>query len=208
LKRPVLIAGLVALALTVGAIFLLLNGSQGEPLKVGDKAPDFHLDGAFGGSGDLSDMQGKIVILNFWATWCSPCIEEMPSLEKLYHKFEDDDFEIVAVALDKEGAPVVRQFAQRYKLSFALVVDPHAETQDTYHLMGVPETYVLDKDGVILERILGPKDWNSPETVRKFAGLLGREPAVQAPSANTGATFQIPPALDFKSKPGGAKKAK
>lgn len=209
MKRPVLIVGLVALALTVGAILLLLSDAQREPLQVGDAAPNFRLDGAFGGVGEISDMRGRVVILNFWATWCAPCIAEMPSLQTLYRKFEDDDFEIVAVSLDKEGAPVVKQFAERHRLTFAMVVDPRGTTEESYRLMGVPETYVIDKDGIIIERVLGPRDWNDDATIRKFADLLGREPRTKlSAEPTTATTFTVPPPMDSsrQNKTGGKRK--
>lgn len=196
MKKPILIAGLVFTALTLVAIVVMLSSGTRGPLQVGDKAPDFELVGAFGGQGKLSDLRGQFVILNFWATWCSPCVEEMPSLQRLHRAYDGDDFEIVAVSLDAEGAPVVQSFAERYKLEFSLAVDPDKKTETIYGLTGLPETYIIDKEGVIVEKILGPRDWASAETVEKMIKLVGRYPrrgraVTDATGAVTGATAPV-----------------
>lgn len=196
MKKPILIAGLLFTALTFVAIVVMLTSDSRGPLQVGDKAPDFALTGAFGGEGKLSDLRGQFVILNFWATWCAPCVEEMPSLQRLHRAYDGDDFEIVAVSLDNEGAAVVKSFAERHKLEFSLAVDPEKKTEMLYGLTGLPETYILDKEGVILEKILGPRDWASADTVEKMIKLVGRYPrrgraVTDATAAVTGSTAPV-----------------
>ena len=173
MRRLVLIAGLIVTALTIGAIYVLLIAPSDRPLQVGQKAPDFHLKGAFGGEGKLSDYRGKVVLLNFWATWCAPCVKEMPSLQTLYHFLGGDDFEIIAVSMDQEGASVVQDFARVNRLEFSLVTDPDSLTESLYHLTGLPESYLIDKDGVIREKVLGPRDWRAGDSVKLVTDLLG-----------------------------------
>lgn len=201
MKKPILIAGLLFTAATlVVIVFMLSSGARG-PLQVGDKAPDFKLVGAFGGEGKLSDLRGQYVILNFWATWCAPCVQEMPSLQKLHRAYDGDDFEIVAVSLDSEGASVVQGFAERNKLEFSLAVDPEKITESLYGLTGLPETYILDKDGKIIEKILGPRDWASSETVMQMNKLLGRGPRRGRASAPvTGSTMPGPATAATQAK--------
>jgi peroxiredoxin len=189
MNRIVLVAGLVATAVTLGLVYLLVVAPPDRPLEVGDKAPDIRLKGAFGGEGKLSDYRGKVVLLNFWATWCNPCVKEMPSLQVLYSYFEGEDFEIVAVAMDQEGASVVQDFAAAYKLEFALVTDAEKTSEDLYHLTGLPETYLIDKDGVIREKLLGPRDWAVKGSFKLISDLLGHGPKeVASPTATTAET--------------------
>lgn len=192
MKKAVVAAGIAVTLLTLAAVVLIVSARPPAPLQAGDKAPDFKLTGAFGGEGKLSDYRGKVVLLNFWATWCAPCIQEMPSLQRLFRGFGGPDFEIVAVSLDAEGATVVQNFAERNRLEFSLAVDPEKVTESLYGLTGLPETYLIDGDGVIVEKILGPRDWASGESVTKIAKLLGHGPVRRrAPSAATGATEAV-----------------
>lgn len=185
MRRIVLLAGLVATALVIGAVYFILVAPPSRPLQVGDKAPDLKLKGAFGGEGKLSDYRGKVVLLNFWATWCSPCVTEMPSLQTLYYHYGADDFEIVAVALDQEGATVVQQFAAANKLEFALVTDEAGLSEEIYRLTGLPETYIIDKEGIIRHKIVGPLDWTQRDNVKLIYDLVGHGPVSKRPATDT-----------------------
>jgi peroxiredoxin len=141
-------------------------------LGKGAKAPDFTLSGLDGEMVRLSDQKDKVVFLNIWATWCPPCVEEMPSMEKLYQQLKGEDFEILAVSVDKNGAEVVLPFMKKHKLSFTALVDSKETLRYKYQTKGVPETFIIDKNGFIVEKVMGPRDWASPEAISFFRNLI------------------------------------
>lgn len=168
------------LILGIGIIVLLqtkddsLNLTGQERLGKGVKAPDFTLPGLDGTMVRLSDQKGKVVFLNIWATWCPPCVEEMPSMEKLYQKLKGEDFEILAVSIDKNGAEAVAPFMKKYNLSFTALIDSKESLKYKYQTTGVPESYIIDKNGMIVEKVIGPRNWASPEAFRIFQELANK----------------------------------
>jgi peroxiredoxin len=127
--------------------------------KIGQRAPDFKLSALGGHTVQLSDYRGKVVLLNIWASWCPPCREEMPSMEALYEKLKDRPFDMLAVSIDQRGEETVGPFAAQFGLTFPVLLDPEGKTYHLYGLTGVPETFIVDKNGVIIQRIIGPQDW-------------------------------------------------
>ena len=148
------------------------NLSKKPRIKEGLPAPDFTFPGLDGRLVRLSDYRGKVVLLNIWATWCPPCVEEMPSMEKLYQVLKGRDFEILAASIDKPGAKAVAPFMQKYKLTFPAVINPEGTIQNLYGTTGVPESFIIDKKGVIRKVVIGPIGWNTPEVIRFFQNLL------------------------------------
>jgi peroxiredoxin len=122
---------------------------------------------------NLSDYKGKVVLLNFWASWCFPCREEMPSMQELYQIFKDRDFEILAVNLDKFGEEKVFSFVSNYGLTFPILLDKELKTALSYEVRNIPTTYVIDKNGIIKEKIIGGVRWTQPEFVNKIETLMG-----------------------------------
>jgi peroxiredoxin len=166
------------LVVTLG-IFILLQGKDASfnvykrPfLKPGLPAPDFSYPGLDGKVVSLSDFRGKVVFLNIWATWCPPCREEMPSMEKLYKELSGEAFEILAVSIDALGAKVVAPFMKEYKLSFPALLDPQGTVQQLYGTTGLPESFIIDKEGIIAEKIIGARNWATPEVIRYFRNLI------------------------------------
>lgn len=110
----------------------------------------------------LADKRGKVVLLNIWATWCPPCVREMPSLDRLQARFGGRDFEVVAVSEDRGGAAVVNAFYKRLGLtSLALYLDPNAGVSRALNVLGLPTTILIDRDGNEVGRVPGPADWDS-----------------------------------------------
>src|SRR5512139_1190623 len=130
---------------------------------VGVVAQDFGLPTLRGDYVKLSDYRGRVVFLNIWATWCPPCREEMPSMKSLYQRLKGREFEMLGVSIDREGERVVRPFAAKYGLTFPVLLDPDGKTQRLYGLTGVPETFIVDKSGVVIHKIIGPQNWVSKE---------------------------------------------
>ncbi len=180
---PKIWIGLAALAI-LGIAFaaVWVQSSKYEPLNVGKAAPDFELPDLSDQVVRLSDFRGKVVFLNFWATWCKPCREEMPSMEVLHRTLEKEGLVVLAVSIDrvttKQNIP---PFVKSLNLSFPILVDSWGQTDKKYKLMGVPETYIIDEEGVLREKIIGPRDWTLLDNLKVVTQLLKVTPqSVQA----------------------------
>lgn len=143
-----------------------------SPLENGRPASDFTLPGLDGKMVSLFDYKGHVVLVNIWATWCPPCIEEMPSMEALYKEFKGENFEILAISIDAMGAKAVAPFIKKYNLSFPALLDPEGTTKISYQTTGVPESFIINKQGIIVEKIIGPRNWVAPEVVRYLRDLI------------------------------------
>lgn len=139
------------------------------------RAPTFTLKDLNGKEVKLEDHRGKIVFLNFWATWCPPCREEMPSMEKLHIEFKDRDFTMLAIDL-REDAKKVRAFKERFKLNFPMLLDSDGSVGSRYGVRSIPTTYLLDGKGYIIGGALGARDWASREAFELFNYLLTAKP--------------------------------
>jgi thiol-disulfide isomerase/thioredoxin len=121
----------------------------------------------------LSQYRGKVVFLNFWATWCPPCREEMPAMERLNTVFEGQDFVMLAVNVEKD-IETVRAFLAQSPHSFTVLLDQQATVQNRYGVFRFPETFLLDKDGRLVERFLGARDWSSVDFMRRISTMVGQ----------------------------------
>ncbi len=147
-------------------------------IREGMSAPSFTLPRLSGGSLVLEEMKGKLVFLNFWVTWCSPCREEMPSMERLYNRFRDHGLEILAVSVDQEGKETVSSFQENYQLSFPILLDPEGKVNRLYQTTGFPETFLIDPHGNVIIKIVGPRDWDDPESIAFIQSHLPSDPQV------------------------------
>jgi peroxiredoxin len=146
------------------SLILLPGCNRGaKPSQVGKKAPDFTVsDGT--SSIHLASYRGKIVLLNFWASWCGPCIQETPALVELHH--ERPDLAILAVSID-EDPDAYKGFLARHHVDLTTVRDPNQTAARLYHTDGWPETYIIDRKGIIRRKVVGDPDWSNPE-IREF----------------------------------------
>ena len=142
-------------------------------VKIGEKAPDFELAVLGGNTVKLSDYKGKVVFLNIWASWCPPCREEMPAMEALHNRLKDRPFQMLAVSIDQGGEKVVGPFTARWGLTFPVLLDPEGKTYKLYGLTGVPETFILDKNGVIIQKIIGQQNWMNAQWLEYFDRIIG-----------------------------------
>jgi peroxiredoxin len=183
-------------ALWLGSLLLALTApplaaQTKQPLQLdAPKAPvkalDFTGISSEGKPVRLSDHRGQVVLLNFWATWCIPCLEEMPALDRLNQRLQGKPFRILAVDL-QEPAEKVQQFAKAKGYSFDLVLDPAGEISHHYGVLRIPVTYVIDPRGFVIRRAQGPRVWDSAESVAFFQDLMQKAatPIKATPAADT-----------------------
>jgi cytochrome c biogenesis protein CcmG/thiol:disulfide interchange protein DsbE len=135
-------------------------------------APDFAVPDLSGQAVRLSGLRGQVVLMNLWTTWCPPCREEMPSMEKLYQHLKHRGFVLLAVSQDENGKAAVEPFVRELGLTFPVLVDPEHQVGDRYQVWGYPESFLIDREGRIVERIIGPRDWASAEQMAAVERLL------------------------------------
>lgn len=178
---PYLVTAVLAMVVIVAA---WVGRDRFQSIGPGMAAPVFEAVTLEGEPASLQDFEGRVVLLNVWATWCPPCVYEMPSMQRLYEKFQGEPFDIVAVSVDaprgeRDGAGRVggdiREFAEEYGLSFTILHDPQGRIQRTYQTSGVPESFVIGKDGMIYRKVSGATEWDQPEYVEFIRRLLDRE---------------------------------
>lgn len=118
----------------------------------------------------LSEFRGKIVFINFWTTWCLACVIEMPSMEKLHQKFKDKDFVMLGINLQESEATVL-QFFKQHKLTFTTLLDETGDVGTAFRIRGIPTTFILDKKGIIIGKAMGPREWDSRDSIALFEYL-------------------------------------
>lgn len=145
----------------IDAPLLLKAGIQ--PIKEYKKAPDFSLEDLKGKKISFHHFKGRVVFLNFWATWCRPCQEEMPSMEDLYQKFKEKNFVFLTISADYGDKNLVKEFIEKHKYSFPTLIDPKNTVLDLYGVKGIPTTFLIDKKGKLIGKAVGPRNWKSEE---------------------------------------------
>ena len=163
MSRQWLVVGLLVCGLAAGAVALTRYGPDVERVEVGTRAPDFRaIDLASGDSVSLRERyRGAVTLVNVWATWCVPCRVEMPSMEKLYRALAPQGFRIAAVSIDEGSPEDVQAFTRELGLSFDILQDRSTRIQEIYQTTGVPESFLLNRDGIIIKRVIGAHDWSS-----------------------------------------------
>jgi peroxiredoxin len=167
------------------ALFLFVAiGASAQPLRPspGTAAPALELPGVDGRVHRLADYRGKVMLVNFWATWCEPCREEMPSIERLRRSLHGDPFVVLAVNVG-EGAQAARRFADAVQLGSALLLDRDGATASSWGVRALPSTFIVGPDGAIRYRYVGALDWSSPAVRGAITGLMPRTPSLQSASA-------------------------
>ena len=164
---------LIALAVGAAAAFAILSG-PGAPAPVGrgSPAPEFTLERlADGAPVSLSDLRGQVVLVNFWATWCKPCKDEMPAMERLYRALRAEGFSILAISVDRDPDEVSR-FREGLGLSFPILLDPEQRVARAFLTFRFPESLLIGPDGLVLERYIGAKEWDADAYVERIRRLL------------------------------------
>jgi len=176
-KADLLKLGVIA-ALVGAALLVALRQRSSRALQVGEAAPDFVLASLDGSSVSLHDYRDRVVIVNFWATWCPPCIAEMPSLEQLARHLQHRGVAVVAVSVD-EDATAVKRFVWAQQLSFTIALDPERLVASRYGTYKFPETYIIDRKGKLAQKIIGAIDWQDRRITAFVERLAGANPTPQ-----------------------------
>lgn len=155
MKRVLVLAFIV---LSCGVLLTLVRA----PSSVQKAAPDFVLPDLTGQVVRLSQLKGKVVVLNIWATWCPPCRKEMPTMELLYQKMKGADFVMLAASQDVDGRNTVLPYLRESGLTFPVLLDVQGEIGKKYGVTGYPETFIIDRQGMIVHRHIGYNDWSQP----------------------------------------------
>jgi cytochrome c biogenesis protein CcmG/thiol:disulfide interchange protein DsbE len=148
----------------VGLLAILTGCYSGtRPPRIGENAPDFTVQDP-DHKISLSQFKGQVVVLNFWATWCPPCVQEMPSLIRMQGKLKDKGVQVLGVSIDVDG-DAYHKFLKEYGVNFVAVRDPDQKSSTLYGTHGWPETYVIDRNGVVRRKFIGAVEWTSPEVL-------------------------------------------
>ena len=161
-KGPVLI---IIIAIGAALLFLIPESKEYEEIaSVGKPAPDFNYPDSSGKMWKLSDLRGKVVFISFWATWCATCESEMPSKDVLYNKMQGKPFQMLGMLFRDDPANLV-PYKRTHTVNLPTLISPENEAAKKYGITGVPETFIIDKEGIVREKLVGPKAWDSQEQI-------------------------------------------
>lgn len=170
--RPRLLAH-AAVALVAAILAVSSTSCKKHPApREGDLAPGFALPDLEGQMHGLDDLRGRVVVLNFWATWCPPCVQEMPSLQKLHEALDAKGLSVVAVSVDERFDDIVK-FVETFDLTFTILHDEGMKVSRSYQTFKFPETYIIGRDGRIKSKVVGERDWVAPSVIRDLVALVG-----------------------------------
>ena len=151
--------------------FIFLQKRKGYALKIGEAAPAFELPRLDGAATRLEGFRGKVVLVNLWASWCAPCLTEMPSLERLHRQLGPNGLVVLGVSADQEEKDI-RDVIAKLSVTFPILRDPEGNMANAYRATGYPETYLVDKHGVLRATYIGAVEWDSPDIVSRIRSLL------------------------------------
>jgi len=157
------------LVLTVALVAVVASTLRERLVVAGDSAPGFEVTTDAGRKISLNNFGGKVLVLNFWATWCPPCISELPSLNALASELKSDGVVVLGISVDKDKAAYDR-FLKKVKLNFETSRDPKADVSAEYGTFKYPETYVINRDGKVLEKFIADQNWMAPAIVARLRG--------------------------------------
>ncbi|MBI1893218.1 MAG: TlpA family protein disulfide reductase [Candidatus Rokubacteria bacterium] len=139
------------------------------------QAPDFTAPGLDGSTVRMKDHAGRVIFLNFWATWCPPCREEMPSMERLYQRLQGKGLTVIALAIDTDGERVVKPIVTEWRLTYPIGLDPKMTVAGKYRVRSLPSTFIIDRKGQLVATAHGPREWDSPDAVEFLESLLAQK---------------------------------
>jgi len=171
-KIAFLVVLVVLIVLFIAGLFVMDRPMVNKAITSGDRAPEFILKTLDGGSVNLADLKGKVVMVHFWATWCPPCVEELPTLDRLNRSLTGKDFLMLAVNEDEGGAGAVASFMRQNRLNLPVLLDPGSDVARLYGTYKLPETYIVDRQGVVRYKAIGPRDWTEPANIQILRNII------------------------------------
>jgi len=162
-------------AFALVGLLAMVGCSAADYVERGSVAPAFTLERLDGTPVSLSDLRGHVVLINFWATWCEPCRQEMPAMERLYEAHRDEGFELLAISVGEEAEPV-RAFRDEVGMTFPVLLDPDRVASQAYQTYRFPESFLVDAQGVVVERYIGPKTWDHEAYKERIGRLIAGDP--------------------------------
>ena len=168
--------GMIVTALVAAVVAGMSLTPDIRPVRPGSDAPQFKAaDVVTGDTATLADYEGDVVLLNIWATWCAPCEHEMPSMQRLHELLGPSGLKVVAVSVDAANSEQVRDWAKERELTFDILHDRSGRIERDYQTTAVPETFILDRNGVIVRKEISAREWDSETYIELFTRLLGSE---------------------------------
>lgn len=174
----------VAAAIILGAALALRARRAQRPLETGDHAPSFTLQKASAGELSYADSNHQVTLINFWATWCPPCVMEAPSLEKFARQMRPSGVRVIGISVDQD-LPALRKFISGYGITYAILRDPNQSLMRRFGTYKIPETYIFDRNGHLADKIIGATDWTDPQMIQFVQDLVHWPPST--PSKTTAA---------------------
>lgn len=162
---------LVAVLLLLGLGYFVADSMTQRIVEKGDRAPNFKIVTDGGRTLSRSDFGGKVLVLNFWATWCPPCIEELPTLSAMQQQLAGDGVVVLAVSVDK-NEKTYKEFLQRAKVSFLTAHDPQADISAGYGTFKYPETYIINREGKVVEKFISNQNWTDPQIIQQIRSAM------------------------------------
>jgi cytochrome c biogenesis protein CcmG, thiol:disulfide interchange protein DsbE len=165
-----ILAGLMVVL--IGALGWVISGSLEEPVtRVGDRAPQFSVKTETGKTLTEKDFGGKLLVLNFWAAWCAPCVQEVPSLEAFQQAYASQGVVVLGVSVDR-NPELYNRFREQFNVSFETSRDPEWELAAKYGTFQLPETYIIDSSGKVVQKVIAAQNWMNPEFLASVKKLL------------------------------------
>jgi peroxiredoxin len=161
----------ILIVLFCGFLYALHDLFEQRVIQAGDTAPKFAVTTENGRKISTSEFGGKLLVVNFWATWCPPCVEEMPSLNAFARQMQPQGVVILGISVDRNER-AYRDFLAKHNLEFQVARDPEENISSSYGTFKWPETYVIDREGKVVQKYIGPRDWTDPQIANSFRNLL------------------------------------
>ena len=168
--RETIVYGLALLLASV-MVYRIQGYLRVYDVQAGDRAPGFSLQDEQGIGVSLGDYRGKVVLLNFWATWCPPCVQEMPSLNATHEGFRDDGFVVLGISVDEDEGQYT-EFLRNAGVTFPTARDPERSVSTRYGTMKYPESFLISREGKVLRKYVGPEEWRRPEIANYIRSVL------------------------------------
>lgn len=156
-----------------GSVFFALRQSAPHPVAIGERAPEFSVPALPAGELDLKNYTGQVVVVNLWATWCPPCVEETPSLVQFAGKMQSHGVVVLGISVDQDLS-ALNDFVQKYQLHYPIGRDPNQALSSRYGTYQFPESYILDRNGRLAEKIIGATDWDDDRLQSFVLNLAGK----------------------------------